>query len=123
MTSEFAKRVLDFLAQKAGKACVLYDIDDRFSIRSRYYYDFYVKDHANYILPLYFDDNGRFKSITLDDPSKLHVKPYVWLLKTMLKHSQQNKEIICFNHSSGINVFLKPKTTLEQILVEMDLIG
>ena len=121
MTSEFAKHVLDFLAQKAGEAYVWYNYYDVPGVEDKYCYDFYVKNNEDHILSLYFNDNGTFKSIMLSKQPKLHIKPYVWLLNTMLKYSQQNKEIIYYNRQSDANVFLKPKTTLEQILIEMDL--
>lgn len=121
MTDEFAKHVLDFLAQKAGK-----DYSVEFSTyrlpSKEIEYSFFVRCGVEDLCqtqPLKLQGSGNIVGISNDGHGE---KPYTTLLKQLLDFSKEGL-VICYGEFYDDNVFLEANTTLEKILVEMDLEG
>lgn len=117
MTEDKAKKILDFLAKKAGYR--------ELSIKSKYGSDkvsqffivckrklepndvFYDVDYRLYVAYHLYQD---FSIISIGS------KSYANALKTMLEISKDGKDIFC-----RYSLMLPARTNLEEILIEMDL--
>ena len=119
MTDEFAKYVLDFLAQKAGKDSVGFSTWRRSSgeIEYAFFVDCGVEDLYR-IQPLKLQGKGSIVGMSNDDN---YEKPYATLLKHLLDFSKNGHIIYYGEFYDG--VFLEANMTLEKIYVEMDLEG
>jgi len=120
MTDEFAKHVLDFLAQKAGKDSVEFSTCRLYS--GEIEYSFFVScgvEDLYQIQPLKLQGSGNLVGRSNDGHCE---KPYATLLKKLLDFSKKGL-VICYGEFYDDNVFLEANTTLEKILVEMDLEG
>ena len=120
MNDEFAKCVLDFLAQKAGKNSVGFSTWRLYS--GEVEYEFFVECGVEDLFrrqPLKLQGRGNIVGISNDDHGE---KPYAILLKHLLDFSKQGLAV-CYEEFYDDGVFLEANTTLEKILVEMDLEG
>lgn len=120
MNDEFAKYVLDFLAQKVGKDSIGFSTCRLYS--GEIEYSFFVRcgvEDLCQALPLKLQGSGNIVGRSNDDHCE---KPYATLLKHLLDFSKKGL-VIYYGEFYDDNVFLEANTTLEKILVEMDLEG
>ena len=117
MTEEKAKHILDFLAKKAGYC--------KLSIRCKYGPDksrqFVIVCKRKLELDdMLYDDDYLLYAANRLWPHLLVIsigsKSYANALKTILKLSKNGKDIFCRN-----SLVLSAQTSLEEILIEMDL--
>lgn len=117
MSNDEAKTILNFLAKSAGaKLFLCCSIQNR--VNFTYMHDFYVIDNdANKYLI------GTSKDIiSLLSRSISIGKPYLWCLRKILKESQNGNAIAIYDFwINPQTIFLKPKTTLEELKIKMDL--
>lgn len=117
MTDEFAKNVLDFLAMRAGKDGIghsIYKFPDN-SLEYAFYVFEGVED-SYCTMPLKLRGTGSI--IGKSDDGKCG-KPYAVLLKHLLEFSK--KGLVVYYGDFYDSVFLEANTTLENVLIEMDL--
>lgn len=117
MTDEFAKNVLDFLAMRAGKDGIghsIYKFPDN-SLEYAFYVFEGVED-SYCTMPLKLRGTGSI--IGKSDDGKCG-KPYAVLLKHLLEFSK--KGLVIYYGDFYDSVFLEANTTLENVLIEMDL--
>ena len=117
LTEEKAKEVLDFLVEKAGYR--------ELSIRSKYGSDkvsqfFIICKRKLEPDDVFYDVDYRLYATNHSYPTfviiAIRSKSYVNALTTMLEMSKHGKDIFCRN-----NLILPVHTSLEEILIEMDL--
>lgn len=117
MTDEFAKNVLDFLAMRVGKDGIghsVYKFPDN-SLEYAFYVFAGVED-SYCTMPLKLRGTGSI--IGKSDDGKCE-KPYAVLLKHLLEFSK--KGLVIYYGDFYDSVFLEANTTLENVLIEMDL--
>ena len=118
MEEEFAKKVLDFLAQKAGKDSCDYDV---LELHDCYVYGIFIEESVEDSYFTYHFSTGSVDYTQFEASTPVFKRPYTKFLKMILDFSKSNETVYYDFWNNGI--FLKPGMTLEKILIEMDLEG
>ena len=117
MSNDEAKSILNFLAKSIGaKGFLCHSIQNH--VNFTYMHNFYVLGNDEFAYAISTSKG----IISLLSRSTSVGKPYLWCLRKILKESQNGNAIaICGFWINSQNIFLKPKTTLEEIKIKMDL--